>query len=200
MPSSGDDTFVKFTVCWFWFPTERGKRAGGGYLSKEGGNHVELSISLKTSENKNCYKPVEHFLIDLKIIHRENLTMKPNDETISIGSLPSQTPQPKYCFWNHHCCFSLGLLTNFPFPQFTAVIQIYDTAITKEFVVRGNDALVKCSIPSFVTDFVTVVSWTVQSLENSVEVTQGATLSGKLSLCLKWHHHRCLKSYSNFSI
>ena len=63
-----------------------------------------------------------------------------------------------------------------------AVIQIYDTAITKEFVIRGNDALVKCSIPSFVTDFVTVISWTVQSFENNVEVTQGATLTGKFSL------------------
>ena len=66
---------------------DRGKKQGEVFLSKEGGNHVEVSISPQTSENKNCYKPFEHFLIDLKIIHRENLTMKPNDETISIGSL-----------------------------------------------------------------------------------------------------------------
>ena len=145
-------------------------------MSKEGGNHVVVSISLQTSENKNCYKPFEHFLIDLKIIHRENLTMKPFLQRVS----PLLNPPTNILFLKH-CCFSLGLSTNFPLPRFTAVIQIYDTAITKEFVIRGNDALVKCSIPSFVTDFVTVISWTVQSFENSVEVTQGATLTGKYS-------------------
>ena len=59
-----------------------------------------------------------------------------------------------------------------------AVIQIYDTAITKEFVIRGNDALVKCSIPSFVTDFVTVLSWIIESSENNIEVALGASLTG----------------------
>ena len=39
---------------------------------------------------------------------------------------------------------------------FSAVVQSYRTAIPEEFVIRGNNALVKCSIPSFVTDFVSV--------------------------------------------
>lgn len=29
----------------------------------------------------------------------------------------------------------------------------------KEYVMRGNSAILKCSIPSFVADFVHVVSW-----------------------------------------
>ena len=29
----------------------------------------------------------------------------------------------------------------------------------EQYVIRGNDALVKCDIPSFVADLVTVVSW-----------------------------------------
>ena len=60
--------------------------------------------------------------------------------------------------------------------KFSAVIQTYETDVIKEFVIRGNDALIKCSIPSFVTDFVTVRSWIVQSSENDIEV---ASLTGK---------------------
>ena len=63
--------------------------------------------------------------------------------------------------------------------KFSAVIQTYETDVIKEFVIRGNDALIKCSIPSFVTDFVTVRSWIVESSENDIEVALGASLTGK---------------------
>ena len=59
------------------------------------------------------------------------------------------------------------------------MIQTYETDVIKEFVIRGNDALIKCSIPSFVTDFVTVRSWIVESSENDIEVALGASLTGK---------------------
>lgn len=39
------------------------------------------------------------------------------------------------------------------------VNQIYDSEIIKEYVIRGNAAVLKCSIPSFVADFVYVDSW-----------------------------------------
>lgn len=39
------------------------------------------------------------------------------------------------------------------------VNQFYDAEIIKEYVIRGNAAVVKCSIPSFVADFVYVESW-----------------------------------------
>lgn len=31
--------------------------------------------------------------------------------------------------------------------------------MNNEYVIRGNSAILKCSIPSFVSDFVNVVSW-----------------------------------------
>ena len=31
--------------------------------------------------------------------------------------------------------------------------------MAKEYVIRGNDALMKCSIPSFVADVVQVIAW-----------------------------------------
>lgn len=40
------------------------------------------------------------------------------------------------------------------------VQQFYQTEVNNEYVIRGNAAILKCSIPSFVSDFVSVVSWT----------------------------------------
>lgn len=38
--------------------------------------------------------------------------------------------------------------------------QYYDPGLMdKEYVMRGNAAILKCSIPSFVADFVYVVGW-----------------------------------------
>jgi len=42
---------------------------------------------------------------------------------------------------------------------FTVVIQNYVTEAENEYVIRGNTAIVKCKIPSFVADFVSVDSW-----------------------------------------
>jgi Down syndrome cell adhesion protein 1 len=39
------------------------------------------------------------------------------------------------------------------------VNQFYDAEITKEYVMRGNAAILKCLIPSFVADFVQVEAW-----------------------------------------
>lgn len=41
----------------------------------------------------------------------------------------------------------------------TVVTQYYDTDVNKEYVIRGNPAVLKCQIPSFVADFVEVISW-----------------------------------------
>ena len=49
------------------------------------------------------------------------------------------------------------------------VVQSYETDVGKEFVIRGNDALFKCSIPSFVADVVQISSW-VDSDGQSVAV------------------------------
>ena len=42
---------------------------------------------------------------------------------------------------------------------FAVVLYIYDVDVFKENVVMGNDALMKCQIPSLVSDLVTVDSW-----------------------------------------
>lgn len=51
---------------------------------------------------------------------------------------------------------------------FAAVITIdYEVDVFKETVIRGNDALLKCQIPSFISDLVTVDSW-VDSRGNDI--------------------------------
>lgn len=45
------------------------------------------------------------------------------------------------------------------FDFFLVVNQFYDAEITKEYVMRGNSAILKCLIPSFVADFVSVTAW-----------------------------------------
>lgn len=39
------------------------------------------------------------------------------------------------------------------------VNQYYGADILMEYVIKGNSAVLKCSIPSFVADFVKVESW-----------------------------------------
>ena len=50
--------------------------------------------------------------------------------------------------------------------MFAAVSQPYTTEPHNEYVVLYNDALLRCSVPSFVADFVTVAGW-VDSMANS---------------------------------
>ena len=37
--------------------------------------------------------------------------------------------------------------------------QIYKTDATQEYVITGNDAIVKCQYPSFVSDLLSVTGW-----------------------------------------
>ena len=41
----------------------------------------------------------------------------------------------------------------------TVVAQDYETRVADEFVIKGNSAIMKCSIPSFAADFVNVKTW-----------------------------------------
>ena len=51
-------------------------------------------------------------------------------------------------------------LMNFNYKKSSVVNQFYDpTLMPSEFVMRGNSAIMKCSIPSFVADFVYVTAW-----------------------------------------
>lgn len=42
---------------------------------------------------------------------------------------------------------------------YSVVIQSYEAEADNEYIIRGNSAIMKCEIPSFVADFVYVDSW-----------------------------------------
>lgn len=48
--------------------------------------------------------------------------------------------------------------------------QAYTVNLMEENVLRGNSAIVKCHIPSFVAEYVTVSSWIIS--EDDVEETE----------------------------
>lgn len=52
------------------------------------------------------------------------------------------------------------------FQLIAVVSQHYEEDIHKAFVIRGNSAILKCDIPSFVADFVNVISWHTDQEEN----------------------------------
>lgn len=59
------------------------------------------------------------------------------------------------------------ILTSFSILKFVYIIfviksvvaQHYDTDVNKEYVIMGNSIVLKCQVPSFVADFVEVLSW-----------------------------------------
>lgn len=56
--------------------------------------------------------------------------------------------------------FLFQILITLPRYVCAAVVQqIWDVDFHKAYVIRGNAAILKCDIPSFVADFVEVVSW-----------------------------------------
>lgn len=43
--------------------------------------------------------------------------------------------------------------------------QHYDTDINKEYVIRGNAAILKCVLPSYLSDYLDIVSWKIDDEE-----------------------------------
>ena len=54
-------------------------------------------------------------------------------------------------------CMQLEIFFDFIFIAVSG--QVYESHTFHETVILGNDAIFKCSIPSFVSDFVTVLGW-----------------------------------------
>ena len=58
----------------------------------------------------------------------------------------------------------------------------------KEYVMRGNSAIMKCSIPSFVADFVNVVAWVDEEETEYLPSADGNFSGGKTksTLIFSW--------------
>ena len=78
----------------------------------------------------------------------------------------------------HYEIFSILNLSCFV--SVSVVSQDYQTELVSEHVILGNDALFKCLIPSFVSDFVVVEAW----IDNEAKAFYPSSKYGKLASCL----------------
>ncbi|XP_067127158.1 cell adhesion molecule Dscam1-like isoform X1 [Centruroides vittatus] len=79
-----------------------------------------------------------------------------------------------------HCSASnsLGTVISTAIRLTAVVKQYYEVKVYDEFVIRGNTAVIRCHIPSFVKDYVTVIGW-VKTSRNHVttDITHGGRYS-----------------------
>jgi len=74
------------------------------------------------------------------------------------------------------------------------VTQPYNPEILTEYVIRGNSAILKCSIPSYIAEFVTVEAWIREDgevyLPEDPAVVQGIAYSWRSSIILATSHRK----------
>lgn len=74
-----------------------------------------------------------------------------------------------YTWWTCHSCSGLLLPA--------VVLQYYELQVYyNRNVIRGNTAVLKCTIPSFVREYITVTSWVQDSKFNIYPTTKGGKL------------------------
>lgn len=67
--------------------------------------------------------------------------------------------------------------------------QAYDVKFWEEYVLRGNAAILKCQIPSFVSEYVSVNSWIIseddkeQEIKINASTDLGTTFDSEFGLC-----------------
>lgn len=64
---------------------------------------------------------------------------------------------------------------------FLAVEQKYQTRVGDEFVIVGNDVIVRCDLPGFAADFLTVQAWLVVGTDGRI-VTEAVASASSGSL------------------
>lgn len=79
---------------------------------------------------------------------------------------------------------------------FSVVEQFYQTRVIDEFVLRGNTGILKCMVPSFVSDFVTIVEW--RSDENETYSSNEKNLGTHLPFYIQ-KTAVCFLSFLNFT-
>ena len=101
--------------------------------------------------------------------------------------------------------FHIFFIFSFSIPYFLPVVsQDYITRVHEIDVILGNSGLLKCEIPSFVIDFVTVVSWISDQGIDYFSKTQSGNFQASWNLFFKmkslgelWTHIFLLYEFSN---
>ena len=81
---------------------------------------------------------------------------------------------------------------------FSVVSQAYVSGAHEVYVIVGNSALVKCEIPSFVSDFVSVVSWVDNEGNEFFSSKNGIFINKIFKIFWWWDTHEFLKLFFYF--
>lgn len=73
-------------------------------------------------------------------------------------------------------CHSILVVYNM-FSILLVVAQNYEIDVIKEFAIKGNSAVMKCQVPSYVSDFVHVISWITEDSEYILGSDYGRKIS-----------------------
>ena len=145
-----------FTCCMFWefnfffFFQLRTRDMKSIYLRR--------ALSLATMQFSNAQFPVLYLILCLWSL---GLTLRPTALVrvfwvkIVVGIFPSVVNSIKDIYFSQSYSAYISVSS-----------QRYEIDILRESVILGNDALFKCSIPSFVSDFVSVDSWVDSEANN----------------------------------
>lgn len=88
--------------------------------------------------------------------------------------------------------FQMVFIFFYSFISSSVVHQFYQTRVIDEFVLRGNSAILKCAVPSFVADFIEVESWVDEEGMEIFKPTKDDNLGNKFfqnfaDLCCQKH-------------
>lgn len=68
-------------------------------------------------------------------------------------------------------------------------MQNFEIRVIDEFVLLGNSGIMRCSLPSFVADFIQVNSWLIIDNDESTEINVSQDNFGKQSWCHELIHN-----------
>ena len=70
-------------------------------------------------------------------------------------------------------CFHIIFFALIYFLKFSVVVGEYEVQVYDQLIMNGNTAVLKCAIPAYVKDYVTVTSWLHNDVFNIYPSTHG---------------------------
>lgn len=124
-----------------------------------------LTVVSWHTDNGDVYYPGDNNGIIFGGVHYLNLNKIGfiiEISSVSYLIFRSTTPNNMTIKLNYYVCVYSVLIIYFTI----AVSQYYEVDVNKEPVIKGNSVIMKCGIPSFVADFVIVLSWSTDKGDN----------------------------------
>lgn len=104
------------------------------------------------------------------------------------------------CCRNKFICFNLTVLSVNYYCSFlpihlflflpAVVQQFYQSRVIDEFVLLGNTAILKCLVPSFVTDFVQIEAWITDDGKSYTYDPNSSDTYGNHSNCVEEYYYQ----------